>query len=43
MMEQLVSGRWALLTVLLWNPFHGVDSLIGLNTRIMRGESESGE
>ena len=35
MMAQLVSGRSALLTVLLWNPFRGVDSLIGLGTRVM--------
>jgi len=42
-MERLVSGRSELLTVLLWNPFRRVDSLIGLNTRAMRMRGSESE
>jgi len=42
-MERLVSGRSELLTVLLWNPFRRVGSLIGLNTRVMRTRGSESE
>jgi len=43
MMERLVSGRLELLTVPLWNPFRRVDSLIGLNMRVMRMRGSESE